>query len=113
MMTSILEYLAPIVILFLLLWVSIPIGILVARISQVLCLIIMLALGSTILYFTYSIFHDLIDCNILWNWYDLVGVLILIGAMNGTKSSEAAYNASTYLFTGVIVMAVIMFWINN
>jgi hypothetical protein len=50
-----------------------------------------------------------------YRWYHLIGVFLLIGAMNNgnirRETPKSADFASTYLFLGTIIMAILMFWI--
>jgi hypothetical protein len=101
--------------LFILLIIFIPLGAKIMEASKAFSLILMLIIGLVMPFLIYTVISSKFEM-FNYKWYHFIGIIFLIGAMNNGnvkgKPSKSAYLASTYLFLGVIVTSILLFWIS-
>ena len=109
------HWMLPLVILFVLFLIFIPIGAAIASESDLLGLLSMLCAGMALLFGVYFFRRYLIDGVAIWRWVDFIGVFVLIGMMNQAnvrgETTPMSKTSSTGLFGGAALISIVMFWL--
>lgn len=99
---------------FVILLIIIPVGVKLLEFSEVVSSILMLILGALTPYLLAILLQNTTD-SFEYRWYHFIGLIFLVGSMNNGnlrgEATKAAEMASTFLFGGVVIMSIIMFWI--